>query len=321
MATKKKPSGPKNTPLSTKMQNKQYDGKSSSNSGMKNGTPTTAKLNSLLDKGMSKKEIVQKYGGKDNLSAHDLDVLGFGNKAIVASKGHLPKNPYQGSSSGGGNSVSNPQPGRGSVADTYPSIEEYLGADPYYQQGISDLMNNLDQFNIQNQAAAGDIESLFNITLQRMNKEKDRSVHDITDDFGARGLVNSGLFGKAVSDYNSDFSDRIADLNRDKSIQLRNLNFERSNMQGLNDSQAADLRLDAIRRRAEEIGSMGSVYDPVSGVKKSTGGSGTVKKVTKSPAKKQQPKPSAFGLGWQSYVGKTPAIKKPSVKPVKLKKK
>ena len=235
---------------------------------MKRGTPTTSKLNALLDKGLSKQQIVKKYGGTSGLSAHDLDVIGFSNKYISKAKPNNTNYVSKSTSQSNSSPTPTPTPNRGSVQDTYPSIQEYLGADPYYQQGVSDLMNNMDQFNIQNSAAAGDIQQLFDITMQRMNKEKDRSVHDITDDFGARGMVNSGLFGKAVSDYNSDFTDRISDLNRDKSIQLRNLNFERSNMQGLNDSQTADLRLDAIRRRAEEIGSMGSVYDPASGVAK-----------------------------------------------------
>lgn len=207
------------------------------------------------------------------------------------------KNPPKKSGQGGGG------------GNNFPSIEDYLAADPYYQAGLSDLMLGMDQFGIQNDAAQGDIESLFKLTLERMAKERDRSLIDIKDDFGARGLVNSGLYTKGVSDYNQEYSDRVFDLNRDRDIQLRNLGFDSANMQGLNQSKQDELRLDAIRRRAEELASMVG-----SGVPKPGGGG-------KKPGTKVDRTPGfnmgAWGGYYNNYMNNKPkaSVAKPIAKP------
>lgn len=195
-----------------------------------------------------------------------------------------------------------------------PSLEDYLGADPYYQEGLSDLMFNMDQFGIQNDAAEFDIQSLFDLTMERMAKERERSLVDITDDFGARGLVNSGLYGKGVSDYNEQYADKVFDLNRDREIQLRNLGFEESNFEGLNDSKQNELRLDAIRRRAEEVGSrvgsgMGSAFNPNPPKKKAP--------AKKAPAKKSpgMNPVGPFGVTLPGYKSKPKAKAQPKPRP------
>lgn len=168
----------------------------------------------------------------------------------------------------------------------FPSIEEYLAGDLYYNTILSDLQRNLEQFNIQNGAAQGDINSLFGITMDRMNKEKGRATTDIKDDFGARGIINSGLFGKSISDYNDDFSDKVEDLNRDRSMQLRNLGFESSNFQSLTDTQENQAKLDAIRRRAEELGTRNAVTAPAKSVAPKPVAKPAAKKTTASPLAK-----------------------------------
>ena len=214
-----------------------------------------------------------------------------GNNKKPNKPGKKPNKP--GNSQGGGNN--------------FPSIEDYLAADPYYQAGLSDLMLGMDQFGIQNGAAQGDITSLFNLTLERMAKERDRSLIDIKDDFGARGLVNSGLYTKGVSDYNQEYSDRVFDLNRDKDIQLRNLGFDAANMQGLNDSKQNELRLDAIRRRAEELSSMVGSGVP---------GLGGGKKPKPKPKVDRTPGFNMGGWGSMYYNSKPKAsVAKPIAKP------
>lgn len=206
------------------------------------------------------------------------------------------KNPPKKSGQGGGG------------GNNFPSIEDYLAADPYYQAGLSDLMLGMDQFGIQNDAAQGDIESLFKLTMERMAKERDRSLVDIKDDFGARGLVNSGLYTKGVSDYNQEYADRVFDLNRDKDIQLRNLGFDEANFGGLEQSKQNELRLDAIRRRAEELSSMVGSGVPKVGNKP--------KKKVNSPAKKYNSpsKSGPFGAPTvYNYKPKAPTVARPTI--------
>jgi hypothetical protein len=117
-----------------------------------------------------------------------------------------------------------------------------------------------------------------------------------------------------MSDYNDAFADRVYDLNRDKGIQLRNLGFEESNFQGLNDSKQNELRLDAIRRRAEELGSrVGSGFGAAGSQKPKKS---VAKKKPAAVAKKPASKNYSSGKGWTSY--RPPVISKPTVAKPKL---
>lgn len=163
----------------------------------------------------------------------------------------------------------------------FPSIQDYLMGDSNYQQGLSDLEWALEQFLTENDAAEGDVGASFGSAMDYMNLDKKKAHDFMKDDFGARGLVFSGLYPKAVSDYNEEWSMGAADLNRDLASQMRDLGFEETNMKQSTEMQKRDLRLDAIRRRQEEIqqNQFNNVAKP--GAKKSP--------TKKAPTKKSQP--------------------------------
>lgn len=135
----------------------------------------------------------------------------------------------------------------------FPSLQDYLMGDEYYQSGLSDLEWALEQFLTENDAAEGDVGASFDSAMGYMNLDKKKAQEYMKDDYGARGLVFSGLYPKAVSDYNEEWSMGAADLNRDLASQMRDLGFEEENMRQSTEMQKRDLRLDAIRRRQEEI--------------------------------------------------------------------
>lgn len=142
---------------------------------------------------------------------------------------------------------------KGSGKKKFPSIQDYLMGDQYYQQGLSDLEWALEQFLTENDAAEGDLGASFDSAMGYMNLDKEKALEYMKDDYGARGLVFSGLYPDAVSDYNKEWSMGVADLNRDLASQMRDLGFEEQNMRQSTDMQKRDLRLDAIRRRSEMI--------------------------------------------------------------------
>jgi hypothetical protein len=165
----------------------------------------------------------------------------------------------------------------------FPSIQDYLAADEYYQTGLSDLDWALEQFLLENDAAEGDVGASFGSAMGYMNLDKEKALKFMKDDFGARGLNFSGLYPEAVSDYNKEWSMGAADLNRDLASQMRDLGFEENNMRQSTDMQKRDLRLDAIRRRAEEI--QQSQFNNPAGYKK-PGAKKTPAKKSSNPGKK-----------------------------------
>jgi hypothetical protein len=134
-----------------------------------------------------------------------------------------------------------------------PSVADYLMGDPNYQAGVSDLDWALEQYLLENEAAEGDVQASFDSALGYMNFDKTKDLDYMKQDYGARGIQFSGLYPEAVSDYNTEWSMGAADLNRDLASQMRDLGFEKQNMKQSTQMQKRDLRLDAIRRRKEEI--------------------------------------------------------------------
>lgn len=135
----------------------------------------------------------------------------------------------------------------------FPSIQDYLMGDPSYQEGLSDLEWALEQYLTESEAGEEDLADSYQSAMGYMNLDKEKDLEYIKDDFGSRNMVFSGSYPKAVSDYNTEWSMGAADLNRDLASQMRDLGFEEQNMRQSTEMQKRDLRLDAIRRRAEEI--------------------------------------------------------------------
>jgi len=173
----------------------------------------------------------------------------------------------------------------------FPSIQDYLMGDEYYQQGLSDLEWALEQFLIENDAAEGDLGASFGSAMGYMNLDKEKALEYMKDDYGARGLVFSGLYPEAVSDYNKEWSMGVADLNRDLASQMRDLGFEEQNMRQSTEMQKRDLRLDAIRRRKEDIQQSQFSNKAGFGTKKKTAKKAPAKKsAAKGQGKKYTPK-------------------------------
>lgn len=135
-----------------------------------------------------------------------------------------------------------------------PNVDTLVGGDPSYQQGLSELQRVMNAFRVSNQDSQADVRTAFKTASERMGAERKRALTDIGDDFGARGLARSGMFAKADSDYDTEYNNRVTDLTRDRTSTLSNLASELSNFQGLNQSRQQELRLDAIRRRSEQLG-------------------------------------------------------------------
>lgn len=133
-------------------------------------------------------------------------------------------------------------------------IAKYLGSDDVYQSSMSELMKTLEQFRIGNRNSRNDVKDAFGTATERMGDERVNALGSLEGDFASRGMMNSGLYGDAVSDYNKEFTNRTEDLTTDRTLKLRDLTQERRNMRDLTQSKLKDLKLDAIRRRAETLG-------------------------------------------------------------------
>lgn len=157
----------------------------------------------------------------------------------------MPKNkPKNRGKSGTGNAKMSP-------------IQKYLSGDLTYKSQVSDLQRNLENYLTEYRGNKGDVESSFSDTLSKMQRERKRSMNDITEDFAGRGLLHSGLFAKAGSDYNDEFNIRRNELRTDETDQLEDLQTNRNLFKEQTRSVRRNARDEALRRRAQKIGLTG----------------------------------------------------------------
>lgn len=83
-----------------------------------------------------------------------------------------------------------------------------------------------------------------------------KDLSDISSDYGARGIIHSGLFAQKRGDYESEYGKQLAEINRQRSKQYADLSAEKLAFQREQELQKENARLDAIRRRAAQTGSL-----------------------------------------------------------------
>lgn len=140
------------------------------------------------------------------------------------------------------------------VAPPPPSLEEWLNMDAGYQQQLRDFANALAQFNADVTRRRGDLEMNFGNSKKAMEDQKVKDLDLMEDDYGARGILRSGLYGKAVTDYNTEFGNRMTDLQTQQNQALGDLTSEQNRYTSQQELQKQAAREDAIRRRAAQYG-------------------------------------------------------------------
>lgn len=86
-----------------------------------------------------------------------------------------------------------------------------------------------------------------------LGRQRERDLTNIKEDYAARGIVRSGVYGKRNDDYETEYNNQLANLARarDRGIQDLDVGYTNFNDEmGLNRASAIDA---AIQRRLQEI--------------------------------------------------------------------
>lgn len=135
-----------------------------------------------------------------------------------------------------------------------PSLEDFLGGDSSYQNQLRQFAQSLSDFTGDVTRRRGTLESDYHTSQKAMEDQKVKDLQNLEADYGARGMLRSGLYGGAVNDYNTEFGNRMTDLTNRETQALGDLTQQEGQFKSKQqlDSQAA--REAAIRRRAEQYG-------------------------------------------------------------------
>jgi hypothetical protein len=135
-----------------------------------------------------------------------------------------------------------------------PGINKYLAGDTTYQDQISQLMKQREQFNRSNSSQQSMVNQDFGTALDKMLRQKDTDHKSMTGDFASRGLLNSGLFTKSVGDYDTNYQQQYNELATGQQRSLSDLLEALANYGTENDAATLAAKQDAIRRRAQKYG-------------------------------------------------------------------
>lgn len=134
------------------------------------------------------------------------------------------------------------------------ATQKYLAGDTTYQQQLADFNRSKADYAANYNRQSGIVGRDYaesNRTLQR------QGVQDRTDqqnDFAGRGILHSGVFAKALGNYNTDFNSRVKALTTGKTDQLGDLQSQRSTFLRQLQLEQNAAQQDAIRRRAAKLG-------------------------------------------------------------------
>lgn len=134
------------------------------------------------------------------------------------------------------------------------NIEAYLGADTGYQQQLRGFNQALQDFLADVTRRRGTLETDFGTSQKAMGDQRLRDLATIEDDYGARGLGRSGLYAKAVGDYETEYGTRMSDLQRRQDEALAMLTQEEGNFKSQQQLKEQQAKEQAIARRAAQYG-------------------------------------------------------------------
>lgn len=155
----------------------------------------------------------------------------------------------------GGRVAAPPPPANpGPIQPVAPDIGTFLNQDTDYQQQLRDFGNALTQFLADVGRRRGSLESDYNQSQKAMNDQKVIDLNNLEADYGSRGILRSGLYGKAVGDYNTEFNNRMTDLTNKEKEALGQLDQETGRFKSQQELQQQAAKEAAIRRRAEKYG-------------------------------------------------------------------
>lgn len=147
-----------------------------------------------------------------------------------------------------------PPPAARAGGGAIPSIQNFLTKDTGYQQQLRQFAKAMGDFTADVGRRRGSLTSQFGLSSKAMSDQRVRDLEGIEDDYGARGLIRSGLYTDAVGDYQTEYGQRFADLQRQQTDALNQLTQEGSQFKSQNQLQQQAAKEAAIRRRAEQFG-------------------------------------------------------------------
>lgn len=165
-----------------------------------------------------------------------IDVTGNKLSKIVAPKGTAQTTTYLGPGNDAANSAN--------------QINGYLTGDTTYQSQMAAINQALSDYQANEKSAENDNSVSYAQNQYDLGRQQTKDTQDQADDYAARGLYRSGVFGKAYGDLNADYASKESALDQARSSTVGGLQRDMSNYVSSQTLAKQQARQDAINRRA-----------------------------------------------------------------------
>jgi hypothetical protein len=198
-------------------------------------------------------------GGGGQATSAPLGIIGGSASSTgqYVSGGGAPRSAptqQQGQVQRSGNQQRNPAKKKPKKGPHAPGINKYLAGDTTYQDQMSQLRKQLEQFRTSNSSQKNNVGLDFKSALEKLSQQRTTDLGSLENDYSARGMLNSGLYTDALNQYNTGYNQQYSDLNTDQQRSLADLLESLNNYGTENSSSLAAAKADAIRRRAQQYG-------------------------------------------------------------------
>lgn len=135
-----------------------------------------------------------------------------------------------------------------------PSAKKYLAGDSTFQQQLAAFNRSKKDYKSQYKRKRGVIKRDYHETERGMQEQAGEDRTDQANDFAGRGILRSGVYAKALGDYNEDFQTKVKNLLTGRNDALGDLAMQKTNFFRQLELERLAAKQDALRRRAQQFG-------------------------------------------------------------------
>jgi hypothetical protein len=134
------------------------------------------------------------------------------------------------------------------------AADKWLAGDTTYQQQLANFNKSKSDYNTQYNQQKSQTQQQYNNDTRDLNLQGQQDRTDQQNDYAGRGILRSGVFAKALANYNTQFNNQMSELTQGETNSVGQLDTDRTNFLRQLQLQVDAAKQDALRRRAAQLG-------------------------------------------------------------------
>lgn len=140
------------------------------------------------------------------------------------------------------------------TAPVAPNVDEWLANDVAYKTQSDQLTKAWQDYQARSKQGEGQYRTDYTGRANELAKAREANAKELESDYASRGMMGSGLYAKAFTDFSNDYDNRQKQLDTGLSDFLANLLSQSQDFQSEQSIAAEKTKQDAIARRAATLG-------------------------------------------------------------------